>query len=630
MRRLLLMLLAAGLGVGLVQAGNKQAILNSKHDFRASSAAAIRSVAEEDACIFCHTPHNAGSAGPLWNQRMPVGEFPAYGSSTLEASVSPLRPDDSSKLCLSCHDGTIALGDTLSSGLIPFVQGTGYTLPESSPANLAGAPGFSDDHPFSFVPVPGREIQNPPNADPAQLDGSGRLQCTTCHEPHREFVDPTVGKFLVKPNRASALCQTCHRKAGWMNSSHRTPPDPLNDQRYTSQQGAHTGYLGVSDNACESCHRPHTPQVGQRLVKFFEENTCYACHDGSVAETSRNIRAEFQGKLYSHPVSMTPSLHDAGESPTAALHPLPEASSGAPRHAECVDCHNPHFASNAWAEPPRVSGPLLGASGHSSAGTFLPQSVNEFEVCFKCHADSANKPQAFDLSNVGIGYGRNPRRQFDVANPHSFNTRMEFEFSASYHPVTRSRNLSAGPGGEVPSLRPAPVSAGGAPLPNRTLAATSYLYCSDCHNNDTGRNLGLFTGAAGPHGSNWPHLLERENALETPPVMPGEFSAGAGHATTNYALCDKCHDLQGSILNNESFPYHRQHIRAADAACSTCHDPHASALPMLINFDLSIVAPSRSGLLEYRRTGFQQGSCYLRCHGKDHDPAHYAPSSWSP
>uniref|UniRef100_A0A831TF00 CN hydrolase domain-containing protein n=1 Tax=Thermorudis peleae TaxID=1382356 RepID=A0A831TF00_9BACT len=142
-----------------------------------------------------------------------------------------MTAEDASKLCLSCHDGTIALGETISSGMLEFVQGRGYTLPPESAANLAAGQGFSDDHPYAFVPVPGPEIQMPPPGDAVRLDARGRLQCTSCHEPHEEWRDPAVGKFLVKPNPASALCLSCHRTAGWLHSSHRTPPDPVANLR---------------------------------------------------------------------------------------------------------------------------------------------------------------------------------------------------------------------------------------------------------------------------------------------------------------------------------------------------------------------------------------------------------------
>ncbi|HLK33753.1 MAG TPA: cytochrome c3 family protein [Terriglobales bacterium] len=617
---LLLVVLVAAAGVRLSAKGNITAILNSKHDFRAGSGSAIRSVSERDACIFCHTPHSMGSGNGtlLWNHKVSLRDFSTYNSSTLQSMVTPIQSQDTSRLCLSCHDGTIALGDTINNGLIEFVQGKGYHIPNEG--NLGNAAGFSDDHPFGFVPATRGEVRLPAPGDPVHLDGNGKLQCTSCHDPHQENLDSVEGKFLVKRNDQSALCVSCHQPAGWSTSAHRLPPDPSEDLRYGSQQGAHTGYRGVSQNGCESCHRPHSPQVAQRLVKFPEEQTCYQCHDGSV--TKLNIQAD-ENKTYRHPVQITPSAHDESESPNSALYPMPENSPGAPRHAECVDCHNPHFANNRPGQAPQVSGALMGVRGQSAANTFLPQSANEYEICFKCHGDSANKPQLLDTGSAGTGYGRNPQRQFNQGNPNRFNQRMEFQYSFSFHPVTRPLNASAGPGGDVPSLRPAPVSNGGSPLPGRLLSPVAYVYCTDCHNSDTGRNLGSGVGAEGPHGSNIAHILERQNMLEPPPATPGVASAGVPFSVSSYALCDKCHDVQNSILRDVSFKKHSEHVQQAGAACSTCHDPHGSPSPMLINFDRSIVGPASNGVLQYTRTGLGHGTCTLTCHGQEHKALAY-------
>jgi predicted CXXCH cytochrome family protein len=628
-RRLLTLLGAAGMAGGLLlaQSADKTAILNSKHDFRANSGTAIRSTSVEDACVFCHTPHEAaGSGAYLWNHKGSEKPASVYNSTTVKSDVTPMQPGDASKLCMSCHDGTIALGDTMNNGMIPFVQGSAYALPPNSSTVVGGYRGLAGDHPVGFDPAPGIETHDPPPGDPVHLDGNHRLQCTTCHDPHQQNLDPVVGKFLVKRNEASAICLSCHALAAWMDASHRQPRDPSDDMRYTAQFGAHTGYVGVSKNGCESCHRPHSSQQGQRLLKFIEENTCYQCHSGNVAMATGNIRAEMQGKIYRHPVEITPSVHDAAESPTSPRDPLPEISSAAPRHSECVDCHDPHSSNATPAQPPSVSGALLGVSGQSVAGTYLPQSTHEYEVCFKCHADSANKPQFFDTSTAGIGYGRNPQRQFNQGNPNRYNTRLEFQFGMSFHPVTRASNLSAGPGGEVASLRPQPTSLSGAPLPGRTLSSVSQIYCTDCHNNDTGRNAGIPNGPSGPHGSNIPHLLEREDVLEAPPATPGGVSPGAAYSPANYALCNKCHDVV-ALLQERGTQLHSLHVRQENAACETCHDPHASQAPMLINFDLSIVGPSSSGRLEYQRTGIRQGTCYLRCHGQDHNLKRYGPGN---
>ena len=614
-----LLLLAAGVaGLVRAQTGSKSAIINTKHDFRTTSTAQIRSAAGQDACIFCHTPHNASPGTYLWNHKLSTRDFPVYSSTTMQSTVTPIQPQDVSKLCLSCHDGTIALGDTVNNGSMDFVQGANYTLPASSASNLAGDQTFANDHPFGFAPHISAEIVNPPAMDPVHLDKSGKVQCTSCHDPHREDTDPTTRKFLVKSNQGSALCLTCHQKMGWNGSVHQMPPDVLEDSRYTQVQGAHTGYIGVRNNGCESCHRPHAPQVGPRLMKQAEENVCFQCHDGSV--TNLNIKAEFTGKTYTHPVLTTPSVHDAAENPNSALNPLPETSIGQARHAECADCHNPHQATTATALPPAVSGALVGVKGQSSGNSFLPQAANQYEVCFKCHADSGNKPQSRDIGTAGIGYGRNPQRQFNVGNPNAFNTRVEFTQSISSHPVTQARNLSLA---EVPSLRTNMITPGGAPISGRVLGPGSQIYCSDCHNNDSGRNLGTSAIApSGPHASNQPHLLERANAMEPAPATPGSGS-GISYSLANYALCDKCHDVANSVMADRSFGRHSMHVQGENTACSTCHDAHASSAPMLVNFDRSIVAPNSRGVLSFTRTGIGHGTCSLRCHGQDHNNESY-------
>lgn len=618
----LLLVIAAAAAMKLSAAKTKQFITNTKHDFRITSSASIHSTSKQDVCMFCHTPHNAASGAMIWNQKLSQREFPTYSSSTLQSTIVPINAQDASKLCLSCHDGTIALGDTQNEGLIQFVQGTSYALPPTSPSNLAGTgSGFADDHPFGFVPRRTAEIHDPPPGDAVHLDSNGKVQCTSCHDPHQESVDPISDKFLVKTNDSSQLCQSCHSTQGWARSAHSRPTDLVEDLRYTSSQGAHTGYTGVSKNGCESCHRPHSAQVGQRLLKLAEENTCYQCHDGTV--TTLNIKSEFV-KTYRHPVQTVSGIHDDSESPTSTLYPMPEISPGSVRHAECMDCHNAHYANNTPGHAPIVSGALLGVKGQSQGNSYLPISNNEYEVCFKCHADSANRPQATDTGTGGIGFGRNPQRQFDAGNPNKSNTRIEFTFGMSSHPVVKPGNLSSGPGGSVPSLRQAPVTSGGLPLPGRLLSSSSYIYCSDCHNSDTGRNLGLGTsGTAGPHASNIPHLLERQSLLETPPALPGKTSTGAPFSVSNYGLCDKCHDVQNSILRDVSFKYHSTHTQQDGAACSTCHDPHSSSSPMLINFDLSIVAPNSAGQLSYLQTGPGHGTCNLACHGQDHKSAVY-------
>lgn len=628
-KRLSTIVLLLTIAISVVgQSSFKTSLLNTRHDFSVRSSATIRASSEDKSCTFCHAPHDSTPSVPLWNHNATTAAPQIYSSSTLRSTVTPATAVDSSRLCLSCHDGTIALGDTVNNGLVPFIQGASYKLPTSSASNLNNAVGFSDDHPFAFVPTTSTEVGNPPPGDPVSLESS-KIQCITCHEPHEQSRDSTTGKFLVKSNARSAICITCHSKSGWDTASHRQPASSVDDARYDAAEGAHTGYVGVSNNGCESCHRPHSPAASQRLLKYLEENTCYKCHNGSVADTNKNVQSEFQAKTYRHPVFTTPSVHDPSEGPTSVSYRIPETSAGVARHAECFDCHNPHAANTLTATPPAVNGFLRNVTGITSTGVGVSPSLYEYQICLKCHGDSANKPQLTDNGIIGIGFGRNPQRQVDQGNPTRYNVRLEFTSIVAWHPVINPRGLSTGINGDVPSLRSAPISSTGQPLPGRTLSATSLIYCTDCHNNDSGRNLGTGTGPAGTHGSNIVHLLERNYSYNTPPSTPGGNFPSIPYSTSAYALCDKCHDLSGVIVQDRSFSKHNRHIVGVGASCSVCHDAHGlnggTTLnnKFLVNFDTSIVGALGSGALRWESTGFRSGRCYMVCHNRSHNGTSY-------
>ncbi len=161
-------------------------------------------------CIVCHTPHNAiASASPLWNHQLSTATYTTYTSSTLNATVG--QPDGSSKLCLSCHDGTVAIdnfGGTTS--------GTHYITGN----DLLGTD-LSNDHPISFTYDAALATADGGLFDPTtQTSGLGgtidadmlfnhELQCASCHDVHDAA---NIGFLLVKSNAGSALCLTCHNK----------------------------------------------------------------------------------------------------------------------------------------------------------------------------------------------------------------------------------------------------------------------------------------------------------------------------------------------------------------------------------------------------------------------------------
>ena len=98
--------LALGVFVLMVTSGiNAQTIVGSAHDFSDDSWNTTGQI-----CLVCHTPHNADvtiANAPLWNHESTVATYQTYTSATMDATTG--QPDASSKLCLSCHDGTVAV-----------------------------------------------------------------------------------------------------------------------------------------------------------------------------------------------------------------------------------------------------------------------------------------------------------------------------------------------------------------------------------------------------------------------------------------------------------------------------------------------------------------------------------------
>ena len=105
-----------------------RASVNSPHNLSASGPGSIRASNETEVCIFCHTPHNATPVSPLWNRNLPTSRLHAFTPATRSHAV-PGQPTGSSKLCLSCHDGTIALGSVLSRQQRIAMAGGITTLP---------------------------------------------------------------------------------------------------------------------------------------------------------------------------------------------------------------------------------------------------------------------------------------------------------------------------------------------------------------------------------------------------------------------------------------------------------------------------------------------------------------------
>jgi predicted CXXCH cytochrome family protein len=151
-----------------------------------------------------------------------------FGTSTTTGYVGYAgytQPDGTSKLCLSCHDGSVALG--------AYGGQAGSTTMAGYNGGLASlSTDLTNDHPIS-IPYDsavggGLHIKTyiynnyaaggttgnwatyttSGKTTGSKLDANGEVQCTSCHGPHSN----SKGYQLGMDNRGSALCLACHKK----------------------------------------------------------------------------------------------------------------------------------------------------------------------------------------------------------------------------------------------------------------------------------------------------------------------------------------------------------------------------------------------------------------------------------
>jgi predicted CXXCH cytochrome family protein len=553
---LVLLLLAA---VSRAQSGK---VKHSPHNLSASGTGPIRAGSEDAICIFCHTAHNASATAPLWNRRNPVLTYTTYESSTLKSV--PGQPTGTSRLCLSCHDGTIALGDVRSRrGGIPMT----VAGPMPTGRSKLGLD-LSDDHPISMsyqeaVSESGGTLRPTAHADGRPLVGEdGQVQCTSCHDPH----DNSFGQFLRTTPVSGALCLSCHDPLDWAASSHATSGASWDGPKKGPKD--RPDMTNVATFACRACHVVHeAPAKRWLLHDESEEEVCYACHATGPAQ--HDIRAEMR-KWRSHDPSRARGVRDPAVPPD-----------GSRRAAECVDCHNPHRSNSKPGDRNALPGSIRGVSGYSSSKTPVAVATHEYEICYKCHASMAESDpnrivRQADQASVLM--------QFDPGNP-------------SYHPV-----VAAGRNQDVPSLIP-------------PLTPASIVTCGDCHGNDNPQ------GPKGPHGSRWDYLLrfQYETADPTTETFASYALCYECHQRASI-LADQSfryHRLHIVDERTSCATCHAAH--GIDPTVATAGD-HTH----LINFKTAVVEPNSQGELFFRDEGRYRGTCSLLCHGENHVNTSYS------
>lgn len=207
-------------------------------------------------CIFCHAPHNTyklspanGGPGagvgagpqaadafdylPLWNHEL-TGNYASYtmyqngpgapqtGPHASQAINDGMTPGSTSLLCLSCHDGSVAVNSYGNPSQLATSQSSGGGT--IGPAYVIGKDNYlGNHHPIGFdydaVATIDVEIRS---ADAAALGTAGpvrdhlygagntKMECGTCHSVHNK--GNTGETLLWRSDINSQLCLTCHDK----------------------------------------------------------------------------------------------------------------------------------------------------------------------------------------------------------------------------------------------------------------------------------------------------------------------------------------------------------------------------------------------------------------------------------
>lgn len=181
---------------------NHADIVGSAHDFSPYGWS------QNEICKPCHTPHNSNTdVGYLWNHEVTQAIYTLYDSPDLE--IDPDQPGMYSRLCLSCHDGTVALDSFGGNAGSTMIEGTaliGTDLSNDHPVGLQWE--HQDMHGqcrschFGGHHGGGIITSELPFYD-------GKIECMTCHSPHNDNNLPSMLRMTMD---ASQLCFYCHSK----------------------------------------------------------------------------------------------------------------------------------------------------------------------------------------------------------------------------------------------------------------------------------------------------------------------------------------------------------------------------------------------------------------------------------
>lgn len=458
-----------------------------------------------EVCVFCHTPHGATlGARPLWNRALSTATYTPYAATSLDATYIQGvlgQPGGSSKLCLSCHDGTLAIGNVnVLFGIGPVdtiwkmsmlgvvgndTQGYGGKMPYGGAGTVSGTASgvltgytrnlgidLSNDHPISV------------NYTSALSQRDGELRGLNASQ---QSVASGAGGYY-----------TVGKIVGIRSSGYR-PLAPLEP----------TGVGNVGQVQCSACHDPHLretdPKVGNQkflMLNRFQETPptreydgfndigCVACHDKNFTTTPAPTNTNAGTWAYSahaNPqVSLVPQTYKLA---AAQMNEFPTTADGAATNlpmwkASCLNCHDTHSVQGSrW---------LLreGTTDQNAAGQPKVGGTSAIEeTCYQCHSGTSNVENGNIAADIKTDMLAATHMPITLAD-------QQGNVQATGSPATEVHDI----GGNFPSGGTPAESVDCSTLTNKcgadfvesrtklgrgsltTLYANRHAECTDCHN----------------------------------------------------------------------------------------------------------------------------------------------------
>lgn len=202
----------------------------------------------------------------------------------------------------------------------------------------------------------------------------GEIICQTCHRPHFAIWN---AKLLIKDNKDSALCKTCHLDKGSVEITKHNMN--ISNPKETNAAGKTVTESGP----CSACHVPHKGKGAKMWARVPYEKgdaiaiLCKSCHsDAKVAEKK-------QTGTYSHPTMVSIKGADG-----RTVLPLFDQNgvfmnSSTEGNVTCATCHNAHQ----WDPKDPKAGSGKGLEGNAANSFLRKPADSKATLCMECHSD---------------------------------------------------------------------------------------------------------------------------------------------------------------------------------------------------------------------------------------------------